>query len=139
MNLIDQVRERLEAGAAILQPLLGAHGFRFAITQKGKSSGGPIAIGRFTRADQFLELHFRCALGIVTYGWGEVRLSHQDYMRELGADAQYPGFSDDPLDGFRHLLADLEGPALGFVRGEDRVQFATLAERAKLPRPRRLP
>ena len=25
------------------------------------------------------------------------------------------------------------------VRGEDRVQFATLAERAKLPRPRRLP
>jgi hypothetical protein len=68
MNLIDQVRDRLEAGAAILQPLLGGHGFRFAIIRKGKSSGGPVAVGRFTRADQFLELHFRLALGIVIYG-----------------------------------------------------------------------
>jgi hypothetical protein len=34
----------------------------------------------------------------------------------LGVTASYPGFSADPLDGFRHLAADLEGPLLPVLR-----------------------
>ena len=44
-------------------------------------------------------------------------LRHVDYMRALKARNQYPGFSDDPLDGFRHLLHDLEQYASDFIDG----------------------
>jgi hypothetical protein len=32
---------------------------------------------------------------------------------------EYPGFSDDPLDGFRHLRADLEKHGSSFLTGSD--------------------
>jgi hypothetical protein len=42
------------------------------------------------------------------------RLSHEDLVRAvraldgISAEAEYPGFSDDPAAGFRHLRADLD-------------------------------
>src|ERR1035437_3742323 len=37
--------------------------------------------------------------------------SHADYMRWRQVRGQYPGYSTDPIDGFRHLAADLNGAA----------------------------
>jgi hypothetical protein len=50
----------------------------------------------------------------------------------------YPGYSTDPLDGFRHLALDLAGPLAGFQDGDrsgyDRARHAAAEERArKLP------
>ncbi|HEX8859114.1 MAG TPA: hypothetical protein VGC06_08495 [Actinomycetes bacterium] len=123
----------------ILAPLLTAHGFVFTVTAQGQGSGGRFAAGRFVRGDQFIELHARDALGLVSYGWGATTLSHRDYLGALGVRGSYPGFSSEPLDGFRHLLEDLQGPAAGFVRGTDRGSFDALAVLARQRKPPRLP
>jgi hypothetical protein len=44
-------------------------------------------------------------------------LSHADYLRGLGATGAYPGYSDDPIDGFRHLALDLPGRCQGSGTG----------------------
>jgi hypothetical protein len=69
-----------------------------------------------------MDLHFRWTLGLVSYAWDSVVVSHADYLRGLDATGAYPGFSEDPLDGFRHLAQDLAGPLAGFVAG-DRAEF----------------
>lgn len=74
----------------------------------GRGSGGEFAYGEYARGDRRLELHFRYSLGLVTYHTGSNTLSHEAYMKALGAgstEAQYPRYSDDLLDGFRHLAA----------------------------------
>jgi hypothetical protein len=85
---------------------------------KRHGSGGAFATGRFTRGDQYLELHFRRSLGLVTYGWGGSVLSHADYLAGLEVTGAYPGYSADALDGFRHLAQDLAGPLSGFRDGD---------------------
>jgi hypothetical protein len=57
-------------------------------------------------------------LGLVSYEWDDVVVSHADYLRGLSATGEYPGFSDDPIDSFRHLAHDLSGPLAGFVAGD---------------------
>ena len=47
----------------------------------------------------------------MTYGWDSEAFSHADYLRSRQIRGQYPGYGTDPIDGFRHLAADLEGPA----------------------------
>jgi hypothetical protein len=67
-----------------------------------------------------LELHCRYSLGLVTYHLGDLTLGHEDYMRSLLGPAgpnRYPGFSEDPLEGFEHLRHDIECYALDFVAG----------------------
>jgi hypothetical protein len=71
----DPVRA-LKAGAAILTPVLAPAGFTFHLTSHGHSSGGDFATGRFTKGTQYLELHFRHSLRMVTYGWDDTLLSH---------------------------------------------------------------
>jgi hypothetical protein len=113
-------QEALRAGVEILAPLMTQHAFAFRQTSTGRSSGGAFAAGEFVRGDRRLELHFRHSLGLVTYHMGSLNLSHADYMRALlgpGAGSQYPGFSEDPLDGFRGLLHDLEHYAGDFLSG----------------------
>ena len=116
-----QAEECLNAGVELLAPLLESHGYSFVPLTSGKSSGGWSASGEFrrNRDDELrrLELHFRHSLGLVTYHVGAMSLRHVDYMRALKARNQYPGFSDDPLDGFRHLLHDLEQYASDFIDG----------------------
>ena len=70
-----------------------------------------------------LELHYRFSLGLVTYHKAGQKVSHQAYMKALGiaAACAYPGFADDPLDGFRHLLSDLERFGDDFLAGDGRV------------------
>ena len=59
----------MTAGAAILARELSPAGFTFQLTRNGCGSGGNSATARFTRGDQYLKLHFRYQLGLVTYGW----------------------------------------------------------------------
>src|SRR4051812_30526515 len=89
--------------------------------EDGVGSGGAFAWGAFVREDRRLELHFRWSLGLVTYHAGDQAISHEAYLRAVGVPSganQYPGFSDDPLDGFRHLAHDLHAFLSEFVVGE---------------------
>ncbi len=95
-------------------------------------------MARFTRGDQYLQIHFGYSLGLVTYGWGGSRLSHADYLAGLGETGAYPGYGTDPLDGFRHLAQDLAGPLSGF-RDRDRAGYERGLQTARLPRRRTLP
>jgi len=116
-----QPSDALLAGAALLDPVLAPAGFRFGLRGAGSGSGGDFAWGEFARGDRRLELHVRHSLGLVTFHVGELRLAHEAYLRALGVPAgssQYPGFSDDPLDGFRHLAHDLQAFCAEFLAGD---------------------
>ncbi|NTW29619.1 MAG: hypothetical protein HGA39_09715 [Coriobacteriia bacterium] len=114
-------REALAAGQLILEPALVPWGFVFVPAREGESSGGNFASGSFVRGNRSLELHFRYSLGLVTYSTDGLCLAHSEYMRSLGrrAESEYPGFSSDPLDGFRHLRSDIERFGQEFIEGSD--------------------
>ena len=133
--------EAIEAGRAILDPILSPHGFRFEPGPSGPSSGGPFASGLFVRGEWRLEFHYRHGLGMVTYHMGEAEVTHERYMEAvLGKRGQsrYPGFSSDPLDAFRDLASDLQIHGQAFLTGSS-TAFRTAVERAAaLPRPKGL-
>lgn len=119
---MNSTEEILRQGSTLLDPLLLTYGFSFHILGSGGSSGGSFAYGEFRRDDRRLELHFRYSLGMVRYHFADRSMSHQDYMRAvIGRPnaSHYPGFSSDPLDGFRHLLLDLEEHGADFLTGTD--------------------
>jgi hypothetical protein len=121
----------MKSGAAILSPLLKRYRLQFRIVSEGQGSGGEYCEAVFSDNVRVLELHFRASLGLVTYHLAGEKISHQAYMKALGiAEAcAYPGFSDDPLDGFRHLLTDLERFGDDFLSGDGFVlQRAAKAE-----------
>lgn len=104
------VPEIFRAGCEILDEVMKPHGFAFVAGAAGQSSGGNFASGEYVKSDRRLEVHFRYSLGLVSYHIGSLSMTHDAYMRALlGRDGgnKYPGFSDDPLDGFRHLRDDL--------------------------------
>jgi hypothetical protein len=130
--------ESLRAGCEILDPVLMADGFVRRKIQFGQGSGGSFARTEYQRGDRRLELHFRYSLGLVTYHVAALSLSHEAYMRAVlgrrGAN-QYPGFSEDPLDGFRHLRHDLERYCVDFlIRTHEAMQriAAKAAEQTKV-------
>jgi hypothetical protein len=107
-------REVLDRGVVELADVLGPAGFTFVAVDEDDGSGGASASGEFRRGDRRLELHVRRSLGLVRYHFGDQALSHEDLVRGvralegISAEAEYPGFSDDPAAGFRHLRADLQ-------------------------------
>jgi hypothetical protein len=116
--------EVLRQGVVILDPVCAPHGFRFCNEQTGRGSGGLFASGEYVRGDRRFELHFRASLGLVTYHVGPLSLPHDEYLRALRVlpgECAYPGFSDDPLDGFRHLKTDLERFGQEFLAGDASV------------------
>jgi len=126
-------QQALKAGVEILDHLMRSHGFVYTSTSAGVGSGGSFASGEFHRGDRTLELHFRYSLGLVTYHVGHLALSHEDYMWSIMGrrwGTQYPGFSTDPLDGFRQLLMDLKEHCTDFLVGSD-ADFAANVERAE--------
>ena len=102
--------ELLEHGRDILAAALEPHGFVFERGIADTGSGGRFAQGAFVRPRHRLEFSVRRALGEVLYRVGHTAITHEDLMRVVAGPrlAHYPGFSADPLDGFRHLRADLE-------------------------------
>lgn len=117
-------RQTLEAGLAWLDPILVPAGFTFQIRESGAGSGGAYAWGEYVRDDRRIELHFRYSLGMVRFHAGVRSLSNEQYLKALdvpeGAN-QDPGFSNDPLDGFRHLAHDLRKFFGEFLDGDASV------------------
>ena len=116
MNVVEIFR----AGREILDEVMKPRGFTFVEGASGQSSGGNFASGEYVKDDRRLEIHFRNSLGLVTYHIGSLSLTHEAYMRALlgrSGGNKYPGFSDDPLDGFRHLKYDLEHFCGDFLSG----------------------
>lgn len=130
-------------GAELLMPLFSEHGFIFAPLGAGMSSGGRFACAAFRRGKRSLQLHFRDSLGMVTYHLGPDSISHEEYMCSvLGKPglSRYPGFSSDPVAGFRDLRDDLRDHCSEFLEGTDelfrlRIEDARSrwANRPKLP------
>lgn len=128
-----EAAEILGAGITELDAVMVPHDFAFELGQEGRSSGGKFVNGAYCRGNRRLELHFRWSLGLVTYHVGDVFLGHEDYVRALlglskvqGRNS-YPGFSTDPLDGFRHLREDLERFGEVFLKGSD-AEFRSLKD-----------
>ena len=133
-------QDLLDRGAAELAEVLAPAGFVFARTDDDSSSGGPFAIGEFRRDDRRLELHVRHALGLVRYHFGELSLSHEELVRGvrglngISEEAQYPGFSNDPGAGFRHLRVDINRFGDVFLTGGKKSFRALMKWLEKHPR-----
>ena len=110
--------EILSAGAKILAPVLGPLGFRYIAGAIGVGSGGAFAQGAFVASDRRIEFSVRDSLGLVTYSASGRHASHEHVMRLLAppGSAQYPGFSKNPMDGFRHLATDLRQFGFAFLQ-----------------------
>ena len=80
----------------------------------------------------------RHALGEVRYRVDAATLLHEDFARAAvgRGQARYPGFSDDPLDGFRDLATDLVRFGSVFLAGTT-AEFAALVTKAERTRPPR--
>ena len=133
----DSATEMLQQGSALIAPLLEVHGFVFNELGIGSSSGGSFASGKFQKDNRWLELHFRYSLGLVSYHLGNCSMSHQNYMYAvLGKpnSSHYPGFSNDPLDGFRHLLMDLQEYGSEFLAESDECLIRRIEMANNLPR-----
>jgi hypothetical protein len=115
----NEATEQLLAGRKLIDPIMAASGFVWEPLFAGQSSGGISDSGRYVKGDRNLELHFRWSLGMVTYHIARESLSHEEYMRQVAprGGAQYPGFSEDPLDAFKDLAHDLRLYAQDFLSG----------------------
>ena len=130
----------LSRGLKLIDPVLLPLGFRWTDGRSGSSSGGDFASGEYVRSDRRLTLHFRHSLGLVTYHVGELSIDHATYMQVVLGSAggnQYPGFSSDPLDAFRHLAHDLANYCSAFLSGSDEdfevIACQSVQGRPKLP------
>jgi hypothetical protein len=113
--------ELLHEGIAILAEVLRPAGFTFVLGTVDRGSGGAFAQGSFVCDGRTLSFSMREKLGLVAYASGGRYVSHEDFMRviaPLGA-AHYPGLSDDPLQAFRDVMADLRDYGAAFVSGTD--------------------
>ena len=129
MNALETFR----TGCKILDEVLNPHGFFLVEGASGESSGGNFARGEYVRGNRRLEAHFRYSLGLVTYHLGDLSLTHESYMRALlgkNGGNQYPGFSNNPLDGFRHLSYDLAHFCGNFLNGSGE-EFERCVDKAK--------
>ena len=87
--------------------------------------------------DRAVEFSVQWSLGEVVYRWGDLAITHRELMAALQARGSYPGYSADPLDGFRDLASDLAGPLVPFVHGVDKGWFSEAVRHAQeQPEPR---
>ena len=134
--MIGSAEDMLQRGSALLEALLATHGFVFKALGAGHSSGGDFACGEFRKHDRWLDLHFRYTLGLVSYHLSNSEMSHENYMRSVSGrphSGHYPGFSSDPLDGFRHSLLDLEEHGSEFLAGSDECLISRIEKANSLP------
>ena len=135
--LMDAIELR-RLGVELLEPLFKSHGFVYEAGVADRGSGGLFAQGAFVRDDHRFEFSTRYSVGDVVYRVGGEVLSHEDFMRVAAGRGRhrYPGFSDDPLDGFRDIAADLAAFGGVFLRGAS-SEFTVVAAEAQRTRPLR--
>lgn len=128
--------ETLRAGIAVLLPILEPHGFKFKEGAAGASSGGAFASGKFEREDRALELHFRHALGLVSYRIGAAEIDHENYLRFAGhwSSHKYPDFGGTPEESFSALASDLSAFFSDFLSGTGEQFKAVVAAHTANPR-----
>jgi hypothetical protein len=121
--------EILDEGSKLVDDVLRPHGFRFEGVREARYGARTFATGRFARRGRAVELQARTGVGVALYKAGEHQLLHPDYMERLGVAGQmrFPGLSNDPLNVFRRLRADLVRFAGPFLTGEGIKEFAKLA------------
>lgn len=131
-TLIMNPREELEKGVELLNPTMQSNGFHFAFESGGNSSGGNFSQGAFISDNKRLELSFRWSLGCVEYKVSKYSISHSEYMEAIGKkeEASYPGFSDQPIEAFEHLLSDISKYCATFLKGNDE-EFINLIKEYK--------
>ena len=118
MDLADIIAI-LDAGSKIVGSVIEPHGFVWALGKTHTGHPSNAARGGFVKGGRQLELGFRWGLGPVIYRIGTVSVHHEALMKYAGhyADAEYPGYSTDPLDAFRHLANDLQRFGGDFIFG----------------------
>jgi len=116
----------LDAGSKIVGVVIEPHGFVWTLGKTHQGHPGNAARGAFVKGDRQLELGFRWSLGPVTYRIGTVSVIHEALMKYAGhyAEAEYPGFSTDPFDAFRHLAGDLKKFGGDFMFGDGETIIA---------------
>jgi len=68
------------------------------------------ATATFSTTGRSVDLWFRYRLADVVYRVEDVEISHRSLTRGLAGEGDrpaYPPFSEDPLEGFRAVIADL--------------------------------
>lgn len=130
--MINKTLEILNEGLKYINPIMEENGFKWIDEKSGNGSGGAFSSGKFIKDNRTLELHFRFSLGLVTYQIGNDKLSHEEYMNHAAGKNknEYPGFSENPLDGFKHLASDLTNYAQDFLKGSGK-EFRLAKEEAE--------
>lgn len=99
--------EAISRGREILDPIFEQKGFAPSGTDTGKGSGGSFATVEYSDGMRKVSLSFRYSLGCIEYTVGKVTMTHEQYLKGIGEKGQYPGFPDNPIDGFSHLASDI--------------------------------
>jgi len=89
------------------------------------------------RRHQYLKIHFRHSLGLVTYGWGDSLLNYADYPAGLGK-WRLPRLWHGPSGPFPSPGLRSGRPAVG-LRNRDRSGYERSLQAARQPRRRTLP
>jgi tetratricopeptide (TPR) repeat protein len=97
----------LRTGLAEVDAAALHHALGLLQVRTGKGSGGKFAAVDYRNNGRKLSLSYRFSLVCVEYSVGEVCLSHEELKNGIEKEWRYPGFSDDPLAGFRDLAQDL--------------------------------
>lgn len=133
-------QELLEEGRKLLAPILEPHGFVYKAGELGKGSGGHFAKGAFVRSDRKVEFWFRFSLS-AGYEFRGMSCAHEDLIWAITGEEgrnKYPGYGEDPLDGFRDLADDLKNFGEAFITGSDSELKELFVRTAMRPRPKGL-
>jgi hypothetical protein len=116
----EELKQIVTKGCSFLDSFLKEKGFNLVLEDIDKGSGGLFLRCKFVKADRTLQMSYRYSLGEVIYKIGNHELEHSNYMKFLGVKekSKYPGFSDDPIDAFRHLAYDLKNFCADFIEGD---------------------
>jgi hypothetical protein len=110
----------LDAGAKIVGVVIEPLGFVWALGKTHAGHPGSAARGAFVKGDRQLEVGFRWSLGPIIYRVGGAAVNHEALVKYAGhsTEAEYPGYSTDPLDAFRHLASDVKNFGGDFMFGD---------------------
>src|SRR6266571_9517877 len=123
-------------GVELLSPVLVPYGFVYQASEVDRGSGGLYAHGG--SHERTVRWNSACAMRSVRSAIASMlpRYCTKYFARAAvgRGQARYPGFSDDPLDGFRDLATDLVRFGSVFLAGTT-AEFAALVTKAERTRP----